>query len=145
MNRLPGSGLIRKSQDHLGAVGEDYGRHRRFAFGVGGSMIVGGLACIIHGLIPALFTDKASRTIDRLHGLIRNRETLDAGARRELSPLHVLTGLCIACAILPWAAGAQALIALPLSILSLSFVAAYGWSEEGQGDPLELLVPIRLD
>ena len=43
------------------------------------------------------------------------------------------------------AANAQALVAAALSILALGFVVAYGWSEQGLGSPIELLIPVRLD
>ena len=139
------SGWVPASRQHLDGVGEDYDEHRRFAFAVGAAMVVSGLACILHGLIPALFTDKASRTINRLHHVIHHRDALATGERRERSPLAILCCLSFACAALPWLAGAQPVIVLPLSLLSLGFVIAYGWSEEGQASACELLLSIRID
>ena len=77
---------------HLDAVGEDYRAHRRFASAVGWSMVAAGLACIVHGLLPALFTDTASRTIRRLHDVIERREA-HAPPRGSGAPLLVLFAL----------------------------------------------------
>ena len=138
-------GWLRSSREHLETVGEDYNEHRRFAFAVGAAMVVSGVACILHGLIPALFTDKASRTIKRLHHLIHHREALVTADERQRSALAVLCCLSFACAAIPWLAGAQPIIAAPLSLLSLAFIIAYGWSEKGQDGGLGLLLPLRLD
>lgn len=124
--------LIGESRAHLDAVGESYAAHRRFAFMVGGSMVGAGLACIVHGLVPAVFTDTASRTIRRLHALIEHRE-LPGKPQRRLEALPLLAMLSLAVALLPWIGGAPALAALPLTLLSLAFVPAYWWSER-RGD-----------
>lgn len=52
---------------HLDEAGMSYGAHLRRAWRVGGAMLTAGCACLIHGLIPGLFTTKASRTIVRLN------------------------------------------------------------------------------
>ena len=113
---------------HLAFVGEDYAEHRRFAFGFGWAMVTGGLACMIHGLVPALFTDTGSRTVRALHGVIEHRERLaPAAPRRE--GLAVLLFLALVNAAVPWLAGAPFWAALPLTLLSLAFIPAYWWSE----------------
>lgn len=124
--------LIGESRAHLESVGESYAAHRRFAFLVGGSMVKAGFACIIHGLVPAVFTDTASRTIRRLHALIERRE-LPAEPARRLEALPLLAMLSLTVALLPWIGGAPALAALPLTLLSLAFLPAYWWSER-RGD-----------
>ena len=53
--------------EHPATVGESYWEHQRFATGVGLKMILGGLACMIHGLVPFLFVTTGSRTIKALH------------------------------------------------------------------------------
>ena len=53
--------------DHPASVGETYGEHLVTATGFGLSMIFGGLACLVHGLLPFLFVRTGSRTIARLH------------------------------------------------------------------------------
>jgi hypothetical protein len=42
-------------------------------------MIAGGLACLVHGVAPALFTSTGSQTVARLHRRIFERR--DAAAR----------------------------------------------------------------
>ncbi len=48
---------------HPASVHETYLQHARFAGGVGMQMILGGLACCLHGVFPFLFTTTGSRTI----------------------------------------------------------------------------------
>ena len=57
---------------HPASVGESYGEHLAFASGVGARMVLGGLACMLHGLFPFLFTRTGSRTIFSLHRRIVN-------------------------------------------------------------------------
>jgi hypothetical protein len=52
---------------HPRAVGENYGEHFAAASGFGLSMILGGLACVVHGLIPGVFVTTGSDTVRRLH------------------------------------------------------------------------------
>lgn len=53
--------------DHPRSVGESYLQHLRFAAGVGGTMVAGGLACFVHALFPFLCETTGSRTIRRLN------------------------------------------------------------------------------
>ncbi len=53
--------------EHPASVGETYAQHMGSAFGFGARMLVGGLACLVHGLMPFLFTSTGSRTIALLH------------------------------------------------------------------------------
>lgn len=52
---------------HPQSVGESYGEHFAVATSFGSAMILGGLACMIHGVLPFLFTSTGSQTIKRLH------------------------------------------------------------------------------
>lgn len=56
---------------HLGETGMAYGPHLKRAWRVGGALLVAGAACVVHGLLPGLFTDKATRTITRLNGELK--------------------------------------------------------------------------
>lgn len=53
--------------DHPASVGETYVEHLEVAASFGVTMILGGIACIIHGLVPALFVKTGSRTVRQLH------------------------------------------------------------------------------
>lgn len=53
--------------EHPRSVGETYIEHLRVAVSFGTSMIAGGLACLVHALLPRLFPTKGSQTIAGLH------------------------------------------------------------------------------
>ena len=82
---------------HLDAVGEDYAEHRRFAFGFGWAMVKGGLACMVHGLVPALFTDRGSRTVrapQRRHRASRAARARSAAPGGASDPALPRSGQC---------------------------------------------------
>jgi hypothetical protein len=66
---------------HPATVGESYGEHLVFAGGVGGRMVLAGIACMLHGLFPFLFARTGSRAIIALH------EEMTGGARARLHPV----------------------------------------------------------
>ncbi len=71
MPRKPLTALFR---DHPASVGETYWEHLLHAAGFGARMIAGGIACILHGVLPFLFVKTGSRQIQTLHGrMITNR------------------------------------------------------------------------
>ena len=51
---------------HPASVGETYGQHLRFALRFGAKMTAGGLAAIVHSLLPFCFATTASRISDDL-------------------------------------------------------------------------------
>ena len=53
--------------EHPASVGETYAEHLGVATSFGMAMIAGGLACIVHGLVPSLFMKTGSKTILSLH------------------------------------------------------------------------------
>ena len=53
--------------EHPETVGETYLQHCGAATGFGIRMIVGGLACLVHGLLPFCFVRTGSATITSLH------------------------------------------------------------------------------
>jgi hypothetical protein len=79
---------------HPHSIGETYLQHQRHAFGFGGTMVLAGLACILHGLLPAIFTSTGSRAITRLYDrmvLNRSRQTQAAqirGLDGAINPCH---------------------------------------------------------
>jgi hypothetical protein len=59
--------LQRLFTEHPESVGETYGEHLARAFCFGGRMVVAGLACMLHALLPFLFVHTGSEAIDELH------------------------------------------------------------------------------
>ncbi|MFM7377658.1 MAG: DUF6356 family protein [Erythrobacter sp.] len=64
--------------DHPRAIGEAYTQHARTAFSFGWRMTVGGLACMVHALVPGLFVKTASRTVVQLDAEMRGRKSTPA-------------------------------------------------------------------
>ena len=61
-------------QDHPASVNETYGEHLRHAGGFGIRMILGGFACLLHGIFPFLFVKTGSRQDTVLHDrMVTNR------------------------------------------------------------------------
>jgi hypothetical protein len=52
---------------HPHSIGESYGEHLQTAGSFGMTMIVAGMACLVHALIPGLFIKTGSSAIARLH------------------------------------------------------------------------------
>lgn len=62
--------------EHPASVGETYGEHLVMATRFGTRMILGGLACLLHGIFPFLFVKTGSAQIATLHErMVRNRRT----------------------------------------------------------------------
>lgn len=53
--------------DHPRELGETYAEHLLIAGRFGAEMVVGGLACMLHALLPAAFKSTGSGTVSRLH------------------------------------------------------------------------------
>lgn len=67
------SPLRRWFVDHPESVGESYPEHFGNASRIGLTMLVGGLACFVHALVPALLQKTGSNTIKRLHDDVTGR------------------------------------------------------------------------
>lgn len=59
--------MLQRFTDHPNSVNETYLQHMGMAFGFGGRMLAGGLACFVHGLFPWLCLSRGSDTIRGLH------------------------------------------------------------------------------
>lgn len=60
--------------DHPASVGETYFEHQGVALSFARELLVAGVACAVHGVVPALFVRTASRSVGRLHDrLVVNR------------------------------------------------------------------------
>lgn len=53
--------------DHPRSLGMDWAGHGIGAVTIGLRMIGAGAACLVHAVVPALFTETAGRTISGLH------------------------------------------------------------------------------
>jgi Family of unknown function (DUF6356) len=53
--------------EHPASVGETYGEHMSRAAGFGVRMMLGGLACMVHAVLPFLFERTGSRAITELN------------------------------------------------------------------------------
>ena len=59
--------------EHPQSIGETYFEHQRRAFGFGSSMVLAGLACIVHGLFPAMFVRTGSSAVAQLNERMSQR------------------------------------------------------------------------
>jgi hypothetical protein len=72
--------------EHPQSVNETYFEHLIQAFYFAFLMIAGGFACLIHGLVPGLFTRFGSRTIGHLFEcMVQNRDGAKCPNRGETS------------------------------------------------------------
>ena len=63
---------------HPRSIGESYGEHFTTAGGFGLQLISGGVACLVHALVPAWFEHSASNTVHRLHDFMMARRARGA-------------------------------------------------------------------
>ncbi|MEM9495716.1 MAG: DUF6356 family protein [Pseudomonadota bacterium] len=69
--------LKRAFTEHPASVGETYFQHMGMAFGFGSKMVVSGLACLLHGVFPFLFTTTGKDCIKTLHDrMVVNRSRI---------------------------------------------------------------------
>jgi len=62
--------MIKDSQKHLNEVNETYFQHMRIAFKIGFTMLVTGVFCLVHGLIPSLFKKTGSNQIAKMYEMV---------------------------------------------------------------------------
>ena len=60
--------------EHPRSVGETYAEHFRAAGRFGLAMVSGGVACLAHALVPALFERTGSQTVKRLYSEMAARQ-----------------------------------------------------------------------
>lgn len=69
--------------EHPGSVGETYSEHLAHASYFGGRMIMAGLACMLHALLPFLFVSTGSQAIEELNAkMLARRRVAGLGAPR---------------------------------------------------------------
>ena len=59
--------LIRAFTEHPASVGESYTQHLFRALCFGTRMVLAGIACVVHGVLPFLFVRTGSRAIAELN------------------------------------------------------------------------------
>jgi hypothetical protein len=76
--------IFRWFTDHPAAVGESYGEHLVTATSFGARMMLAGIACMLHGLLPFLFVRTGSRAVSELNEQLVARRSAGspAGALR---------------------------------------------------------------
>jgi Family of unknown function (DUF6356) len=66
--------LIRAFTEHPASVGETYSEHLANAVCFGTRMMLAGIACLVHGVLPFLFQRTGSRAISELNGRLSARQ-----------------------------------------------------------------------
>ena len=61
-------------RDHPRSLGMSWASHGAGAVAIGARMIAAGGACIVHAIVPALFTETAGRTVMDLHAHMTRRK-----------------------------------------------------------------------
>jgi hypothetical protein len=72
---MPSVTIVRHAFNaHPHELGETYFQHQAAAFTYARVLLCAGLAALVHGILPCLFTTTASRAVTRLHefGKIRS-------------------------------------------------------------------------
>ena len=59
--------LRRLFTDHPRSLGMSWVSHGLGAIGIGARMVGAGIACMVHAIVPALFTETAGKTVIKLH------------------------------------------------------------------------------
>jgi hypothetical protein len=65
--------MIKDSKDHLNEVKETYLQHMIVAFKIGFTMLVTGVFCLIHGLVPGLFKKTGSNQISKMYEMVSRK------------------------------------------------------------------------
>ena len=58
---------------HPRDIGESYGEHAGHALYIGFRMLAGGIACMVHAVLPGLFVRTASEAVDDIQNLMTKR------------------------------------------------------------------------
>lgn len=75
-------------RDHPTEVGETYIEHFAAAGGFGLKMVVGGLACMIHAVIPAAFVTTGSGTVKKLYDQMVAKRAAKRDANIEMRSIE---------------------------------------------------------
>jgi len=59
---------------HPRSLGMSWMGHGIGAFAIGATLVGAGLACLVHALVPGLFTQTAGKTVTRMYDLMMRRK-----------------------------------------------------------------------
>lgn len=108
----------------LRALSDRNTEFRRFASAVGVRMMVAGIGCWVQGSFPRPLVDRRSPTGIGLRSLFEGRmktDLTDLNDRAQERTFMVVLGVALWAAMLPWLAGAHAVLSGVLSVLALCF------------------------
>ena len=60
--------------DHPRSLGMSWAGHGAGAVKIGGELIGAGMACLVHAVVPALFTQTAGKTVTRIYQHMMERK-----------------------------------------------------------------------
>ncbi|MEO6226104.1 MAG: DUF6356 family protein [Sphingomicrobium sp.] len=72
--RRPSGFGLRLFRDHPRSLGMGWAEHGTGALKIGAELIVAGVACLIHAVVPAWFTQTAGKTVTRIHAHMASRK-----------------------------------------------------------------------
>jgi len=65
---------------HPRTVGESYAEHAGIASRFGATMVLGGIKCLVHAVLPSVFERSASDCVAKLHGELTRRRAASAAS-----------------------------------------------------------------
>ena len=74
--------------EHPSEVGETYFEHFRAAGSFGLRMIGGGIACVVHAIVPGLFVTTGSGTVNRLYQQMVAKRAAKRAANIEMRSIE---------------------------------------------------------
>ena len=78
--------------DHLDEVGESYWEHMLKASRFAVAMLVGGIACFVHALLPFLFVRTGSARIRHLHEVMVENRLASSQQSTDAKPSPLVDG-----------------------------------------------------
>lgn len=60
--------------NHPRSLGMTWAGHGVGAVGIGARLVVAGFACLVHALVPGVFTETAGRTVTDMYGHMKRRK-----------------------------------------------------------------------
>ena len=86
------SPILDKFRQHPSDVGETYLEHFRHALGFASRLFVAACACLVHAILPFLFTSTGSTMINNLYSRMVQNRSKGAVTGREVSVDRRITG-----------------------------------------------------